>query len=84
MCIRDRLNITPEYLGTQFHKAVGMNFSAYIRQYRMNKAKELLCGTQLKLYEIAERVGYADPKYFSRVFKEYTGMLPAEYRKTYK
>lgn len=79
-----RLNITPEYLGTQFHKEVGVNFSTYIRNYRMNKAKELLCGTQLKLYEIAEKVGYSDPKYFSRVFKEHTGQLPAEYRKAYK
>ena len=36
-----------------------------------------------KLYEIAEKVGYSDPKYFSRVFKETTGMLPAEYRKVH-
>lgn len=82
--ISNKLDITPEYLGTQFHKEVGVNFSTYIRSCRMNKAKELLCGTQLKLYEISERVGYSNPKYFSQVFKEYTGQLPAEYRKTHK
>lgn len=82
--IADRLNITPEYLGTRFHKELGVNFSTYIKNFRMTKAKELLIGTQMKLYEIADKVGYSDPKYFSRVFKETTGQLPADYRKTHK
>ena len=82
--IADRLNMTQEYLGTQFHKAVGEPFSAYIRNYRLSKAKELLIGTQLKQYEVAERVGYADAKYFARVFKEHVGMSPAEYRKSHR
>ena len=80
--IADRLNLTQEYLGAQFHKELGENFSAYIRNYRLAKAKELLIGTQMKQYEIAEKVGYADAKYFARVFKEYVGMSPAEYRKS--
>ncbi len=80
--IADRLNLTQEYLGTQFHKELGENFSAYIRNYRLAKAKELLIGTQLKQYEIAEKVGYTDAKYFARVFKECVGMSPAEYRKS--
>lgn len=82
--IASRLNITPEYLGTRFHQEVGMTFSTYIKNYRIKKAKELLIGTNLKLYEISGRVGYSDAKYFSRVFREITGQLPAEYRKTYK
>ena len=82
--IAAKLGITPEYLGTRFHQEVGMTFSAYIKDFRMKKAKELLIGTNLKLYEIAEKTGYSDPKYFSRVFKETTGMLPAEYRKIHK
>ena len=49
---------------------------------RFKKAKELLLGTNLKLYEISDRIGYNDPKYFSRVFKEATGMLPADFRKS--
>lgn len=80
--IADRLNLTQEYLGSQFHKEVGENFSTYIRNYRLSKAKELLIGTQMKQYEIAEKVGYADAKYFARVFKECVGMSPAEYRKS--
>ena len=82
--IAARLNITPEYLGTQFHKETGRTFSSYIKNYRISKAKELLVGTGLKLYEIAERVGYSDPKYFSKVFRDVTGQLPADYRKTMK
>lgn len=82
--IGSKLNITPEYLGTLFHREMGVTFSTYMKNYRIGKAKELLCGTQMKLYEIAERVGYSDPKYFSKVFKEVTGQLPTEYRKTYK
>ncbi|MBE5908062.1 MAG: response regulator [Lachnospiraceae bacterium] len=82
--IAGKLNITPEYLGTQFHKETGLTYSAYMKNYRMSKAKELLISTNLKLYEIADQVGYQDPKYFSKVFRDNTGMLPAEYRRTIK
>lgn len=82
--IAAKLNITPEYLGTKFHKETGVSFKNYMKTVRINKAKELLVGTSLKLYEISEQVGYSDPKYFSRVFKETTGLLPADYRKTNK
>lgn len=82
--IAHQLKITPEYLGMQFHKETGCNFSSYMKNYRIKKAKELLLGSRMKLYEIAASVGYADPKYFSRVFKEVTGELPAEYRKRHQ
>ncbi len=82
--IAQKLNVTPEYLGTLFHKETGTNFSTYMREHRLSKAKELLIGTQMKIYEIADQVGYADAKYFSRVFKESTGQLPADYRRTNK
>lgn len=79
-----KLGVTPEYLSTQFKKEIGESFSAYIRSYRINKAKKLLISTELKLYQISEQVGYNDPKYFSKVFKENTDQLPGEYRKIYK
>jgi len=78
--IADKLNMTPEYLGTLFREITGTNFSSYIRNYRVSKAKKLLLGTQMKLYEIAQSVGYSDPKYFSQVFKDCTGQLPSQYR----
>ena len=82
--IANKLNITPEYLGSQFHKEMGETYSTYLKNYRIAKAKELLISTNMKLYEIADKVGYQDPKYFSKVFREVTGKLPAEYRRTIK
>ncbi len=79
-----KLNITPEYLGSLFHKEVGETFSSYIKNYRVKKAKGLLIGTDMKIYDISSAVGYADPKYFSRVFREITGQLPADFRKLNK
>lgn len=82
--IATRLKITPEYLSTQFHKEVGINFSSYIKKYRIQKAKELLLGTDLKLYQVAGKIGYSDPKHFSKVFREIAGEMPAEYRRLHK
>ena len=81
--IAEEMQLTPEYLGTQFHKETGSTYSNYLKKYRIEKAKKLLLGTNLKTYEIAQKVGYSDPKYFSRVFKECTNTLPNEYRKKY-
>ena len=82
--IAAKLNITPEYLGGLFHKEVGETFSSYIKNYRVKKAKGLLIGTDMKIYDISSAVGYADSKYFSRVFREMTGQLPADFRKLNK
>jgi two-component system response regulator YesN len=82
--IADKLNITPEYLGSLFYKEMNVNFSTYIKEFRIKKAKELLISTELKTYEISKQVGYNDPKYFSRVFKEATGFTPGEYQKSFK
>ena len=82
--ISRKLDMTPEYLGTLFHRETGITFSNYVKNYRISKAKELLAGTNLKLYEVAEKVGYSDSKYFSRIFKEITGQLPTEYRRSVK
>lgn len=74
------LKVTPEYLGTQFKKELGINFSTYLKNYRIQKAKELLITTDLKFYEISKKVGYNDIKYFSRIFKEVTGKTSADFR----
>lgn len=50
----------------------------------MDLAKELLNVTDLKLYEIAERIGYSSPKYFCNIFREVNRRLPIEYRKLYR
>lgn len=82
--IAAKLNITPEYLGMQFHKETGVKFSSYIKEHRIAKAKELLIGSEMKICEVAEKVGYSDAKYFSRVFRELAGQLPVDYRRANK
>ncbi len=80
--IADKLHVTEEYLSTVFKRETGATFSETIRTYRINKVKELLTTSRLKINEIAIIAGYSDGKYMSRVFKEVVGMSPNEYRKT--
>lgn len=54
------------------------------RELRISKAKELLCGEELSVQDVAEQVGYRDLKYFSRLFKKLTGVSPSDYKKLYK
>ena len=52
----------------------------YLTGLRMDKAKELLTSTEYSMKEICSMVGYADPNYFSRIFKKNTGVTPTEYK----
>lgn len=79
--IADKLHVTEEYLSTIFKKETGTTFSETMRNYRINKVKQLLCTSDLKMNEIALLSGYSDGKYMSRVFREVVGMSPGEYRK---
>lgn len=78
--VAQKLDITPEYLSTLFNREVGENFSSFLKKFRISHAKRLLKETDKKIYEIAVEVGYADPKYFNRVFKEVEGVSPGDYR----
>ena len=69
------------YLGKIFTKQVGESFNSYLDRVRIQHSKELLEKDQLKVYEIAERVGYKNVDYFHKKFKKYVGESPAEYRK---
>lgn len=75
----DRFRLTPEYLSNLFAKETGMTFSNYLKKVRIEKAKELILNTDMKIYEVAYSVGYPDQKYFSKVFKEYTGVSAKQY-----
>lgn len=80
--ISRKLFVSEEYLSAQFKKETGVTFTETIRKYRVAKVRKLLLETHLKLNQIAELAGYSDPKYMSKVFREETGMLPSEYRKS--
>lgn len=79
--ISDRLGIHPNYLSTLFKTETGTTYSQYLRALRVKKAADLMCTTNLKVYEIAERVGYSDTASFYRVFKEELGVSPARYKR---
>ena len=79
--IARKLHVSEEYLSAQFKKETGASFRDTMRDVRMKRVKELLLHSNLKLNQIADMVGYSDPKYMSKVFREETGMLPAEFRK---
>ncbi len=73
------LRLTPEYLSTLLHKELGQTFSSYLKQVRIEKAKELLKHGSLLVSEVAEAVGYSNSRYFCRVFKKETGMTASEF-----
>ncbi|NLG83368.1 MAG: helix-turn-helix domain-containing protein, partial [Firmicutes bacterium] len=79
------LYLNPDYLGKLFKKECGIKFSDYLMKLRMEKAKQLLITAgDLKMYEVARRVGFGDNvAYFGQVFRKYTGLLPSEYRTKY-
>lgn len=81
--IADKLCISEEYLSSQIKKETGSSFSVLIKEIRIREIKKLLVTTKLKLNQIAALVGYTDPKYMSKVFKEEIGMLPSDYRITH-
>lgn len=71
------------YLGKIFSKKLGINFNAYVDTVRIDEAKKLLANNALKVYEIADLVGYSNVDYFHKKFKKYVGTSPAEYRKNH-
>lgn len=73
-------NIHPVYLGQLFHKEVNETFTEYINRYRIEKAKELLRMTNMKVQEIARKVGYWEIGYFYKQFKKYVGISPTEFK----
>ena len=73
------LNISTSYFSTVFKELTGETFIEVLGRLRIEKAMELLESTTLKNYEIAEKVGFADPHYFGICFKKMTGKTPTEY-----
>ena len=79
--VAESVNISSAWLSTKFKEEVGINVSDYINDVRVKNAKLLLAKTDLMVYEVSELVGYTSNQYFSKVFKEYTGITPNQYRR---
>lgn len=78
--VAQAIHASPGHLSRVFCREVGENFSEYVIRNKMEYAQKLLRDTNRKVYEIAADIGYSNPHYFSKLFKERTGVTPLDYR----
>ena len=76
----DEVFLSQNYLSELFKKEIGEGFYDFLSKYRIKKAKEILITTNLRVYEVAQKVGYNDAITFGRSFKKITGMTPNNFR----
>jgi two-component system response regulator YesN len=74
------LHISAGYFSSIFKRETKLTYVSFLLNIRMEAAKEMLLTTDLKTFEIAEKIGYADPNYFSFSFKKHVGVSPKDYR----
>ena len=77
--LSEQLLITPNYLSRLFKEKTGNSFTDHVTLQRIEAAKSMLRSGQLKVYEVAEKVGYSDQQYFAKQFKKLTGVTPTQY-----
>lgn len=75
-----KVGLSLYYFSHLFKEEIGESFVTYLNKFRISRAKKLLLNCKLNIAEIAYRVGYNDPNYFTRVFKEYEDITPSEFR----
>ncbi|MEX1028758.1 MAG: helix-turn-helix domain-containing protein [Paenibacillaceae bacterium] len=78
--VSDAIGVSSSYLYQLFKRDLGRTFLDYLTEYRINQAKRILRYEDIKMMEVASRVGYRSPQHFSQVFKKITGVLPHQYR----
>ncbi|QUI25362.1 response regulator [Vallitalea pronyensis] len=79
--VADYVHLSPVYFSRLFKEVEGMNYINYIVAARIKKSQELLKNPSLKIYEISEMVGYQNVRYFYKIYKNFTGETPTQYRK---
>lgn len=82
--IAETLNISKEYFSYLFRKNIGTTYCKFLSKYRIDMAKTLLLNNGVQKSEIPYSVGFSDPKYFSKVFREQTGESVTEFMKNNK
>lgn len=78
--IAEEVNFAPAYLSYVFKKETGSNIIKYITDYRMEKSRELLKEGKLKIIQVAKSCGYDNQSYFNRLFKNYYGVTPKQFK----
>ena len=82
--IAEQFHMSASYLSQYFKAKQGITVLDYITNLKMDTAKNLLLTTSLTVSQIAEQIGYANEKTFTRRFKQMMGVTPGEYRKKEK
>lgn len=80
-CVSDSFNVNSAYLGQAFKKETGTAFNSYLHNLRLIEAAKILLNSNLKIYEIAQRIGYQDVNYFMKKFENRFNTTPKQYRK---
>ncbi len=78
--VAEHVHLNPSYFSVLFKEQMQVTFSEYLTRERLQKAREMLLLTRLPIAEIADRVGYRSAKYFNKIFKEYEGGTPGQFR----
>nr|WP_294493601.1 helix-turn-helix transcriptional regulator [uncultured Anaerosporobacter sp.] len=78
--IANKVHVNSSYLSRSFKEHTGATIIATLNNKKIEKAKELLLNSDLKIYEISEAVGISDTTYFSHFFKKNTGLSPKEFK----
>ena len=76
----DRFYVSKEYLSRLFKEEFDIGIYEYVLKVRMESARMMLTGPEIKVQTVAEQVGYNDQHYFSKAFKKYYGVAPSELR----
>ena len=80
--ISEKFYLSREYISRKFKQELNENLSDFMTRIRITRAKTLLANAPLKITQVAELSGFQDEKYFSKVFKKFTGQTPNEYRRS--
>ena len=78
------INVSPDYFTKMFKESIGKTPIDYINGMRVNSAMELLCTTEMPMTEIADSIGFCNPNYFHKIFKQYMLTSPLAYRTSAK
>ena len=82
--LSDMINVSPDYFTKMFKESIGKTPIDYINGMRINYAMELLCSTDIPMSDIADSIGFCNPNYFHKIFKQYMVTSPLAYRKSTK
>lgn len=75
-----RCGYSPDYFGRRFKEITGLSFSKYVLNARINRAKDMLINSDDTIADIANKLGYCDPSFFTKQFKRMTHMTPSDFR----